>query len=111
MSLSPASFDHPVAGANSAYLDLFVNAPVSTQTLLFEFGPATDLGDRIAEVQAFAVPEPESLAALAMVAGVFVLCFRRAGITAGKASRAVGGHVTTKPLATSRFDIGHERNW
>ena len=101
MSLSPASFDHPVAGANSAYLDLFVNAPAGTQTLLFEFGAATDLGDRIAEVQAFAVPEPESLAALAMVAGVFVLCFRRAGITAGQARRAVGRRESMKEASVN----------
>jgi hypothetical protein len=75
MSLSPASFDHPVADANAAYLDLFVNSPVGTRTLLFELGDAAGLGDRVSEVQAFAVPEPGTLA-LATVAGVSMLCIR-----------------------------------
>jgi hypothetical protein len=75
MSLSPASFDHPIAGANAAYLDLFVNSPVGTRTLLFELGDAAGLGDRVSEVQAFAVPEPGTLA-LATVAGVSMLCIR-----------------------------------
>src|SRR5262245_38841076 len=81
MALSPASFNHPIAGANSSYLDLFVNSPAGTQTLLFALGPTTDLGDRVSEVPAFAVPEPGSLAALTLGVGLSMLCFRRVRVT------------------------------
>jgi hypothetical protein len=75
MSLSPASFDHPVAGSAASYLDLFVSAPAGTQTLLFDLGAATDLGDRISEVQAFAVPEPSTL--ILLILGAFGVSTRR----------------------------------
>ena len=82
MALSSASFNNPVPGANASYLDLVVNSPAGTQTLLFELGPANGVGDRVSEVQAFPVPEPASLAALSIVSGVSMLRFRRARVTA-----------------------------
>ena len=70
MSVSPASFNHPIAGSTVAYMDLFVSAPAGTRTLLVELGAAAALGDRVSEIQAFVVPEPGTLAILAMFAGL-----------------------------------------
>jgi hypothetical protein len=68
----------PVAGSTAAYLDLFVNAPAGTQSLLFDIGSANGEGDRISEVQAFAtVPEPSSLCLL--TAGFLVFAKLRFG--------------------------------
>lgn len=68
--LTPALLT-PVAGdPNSGYFDLAVNAPVGTKTLLLDVGPANGFGDRISELQAFAVPEPTSLA----LVGVSLVC-------------------------------------
>ncbi|HTS27699.1 MAG TPA: hypothetical protein VMH81_17615 [Bryobacteraceae bacterium] len=63
-----ASSITPVAGAHSGPIDFLVNGPTGTQTLLFDFGPVTSLGIRVAEVQAFATPEPASLGFLATLA-------------------------------------------
>jgi hypothetical protein len=65
MSLSPASFNHPIAGANASYLELFVNSPAGTRTLLLQLGAAAGLGDRVSEIQAFALPEPTTFCLLA----------------------------------------------
>jgi hypothetical protein len=67
----------PVAGSTVAYMDLFVNAPVGTQSLLFDIGSANLEGDRISEVQAFATPEPSSLYLVA--AGFLVFAKLRFG--------------------------------
>ena len=68
----------PVAGSTAAYIDLYVNAPAGTQSLLFDIGNANGEGDRISEVQAFATaPEPASLCLMA--AGFFVLAKLRFG--------------------------------
>lgn len=68
----------PVAGSTAAYIDLYVNAPVGTQSLLFDIGNANGEGDRISEVEAFAtVPEPSSLCLIA--AGLLVFARRAFG--------------------------------
>ncbi len=68
----------PVAGSTAAYIDLFVNAPVGTQSLLFDIGNANGEGDRISEAQAFAtVPEPSSL--WLMPAGLLLFAMLRLG--------------------------------
>jgi hypothetical protein len=62
--LSGAAFT-PVAGSTAAYIDFSVNAPLGTQSLLFDIGNANGEGDRISEVQAFTTPEPPSLCLIA----------------------------------------------
>ena len=63
----------PVAGSTAAYIDLYVNAPVGTQSLLFDIGSANGEGDRISELQAFAaVPEPSSLSLCVLSAGFLI---------------------------------------
>jgi hypothetical protein len=66
----------PVPGAHSGPIDFLVDGPAGTQTLLFDFGPVTSLGVRIAEVQAFATPEPGSLPILATLAVAFAAVAR-----------------------------------
>jgi hypothetical protein len=69
LSLSPGLLT-PVPGAHAGYLNIPVDAPSGTQTLLLDLGSANGEGDRISELQAFAVPEPNPLTfiAIAMVA-------------------------------------------
>jgi hypothetical protein len=77
MTLTSASLNNPIGGATNAYIDLSVNAPAGTQTLLFDLGSANGNGDRIDEVQAFATPEPGSLAVLGILSGIALLWRRR----------------------------------
>jgi hypothetical protein len=64
-----ASSITPLPGAHSGPIDFYVDSPVGTQTLLFDFGPVTSLGVRISEVQAFATtPEPGTFAIFACAA-------------------------------------------
>ena len=77
----------PVPNSTSAYTDLTVSAPVGTQTLLVSIGSANGLGDRISEIQAFAVPEPGSLVLIA--GSLFGLALRSRA--RAKASSAAGG--------------------
>ncbi|HLK68084.1 MAG TPA: PEP-CTERM sorting domain-containing protein [Bryobacteraceae bacterium] len=77
MALTSASLNHLIPGATNAYIDLPVNAPAGTQTLLFDVGSANGLGDRIDEVQAFATPEPGTLPALGILGVAALLWSRR----------------------------------
>ncbi len=72
----------PVPGdTHSGYLDLAVNAPAGTQTLLVDVGSANGVGDRISELQAFAVPEPDAAWLLApAVLGAVLLSRRRSQV-------------------------------
>ena len=78
-TLNGAAFT-AVPGSTAAYLDLFVNAPIGTQSLLFDLGTASAEGDRISEVQAFTtVSEPSSLKLI----GLCVLLLALPGIGKG----------------------------
>jgi hypothetical protein len=81
IALTPAALNHPVPGSTNAYIDLFVDAPVGTQTLLFDVGNANGEGDRIDEVQAFPTPEPGTLPILGILTALALLT------TKGRASR------------------------
>jgi hypothetical protein len=81
MSLDPAGFETSLADLTSlifnaeGYVDVRVNAPMNTQSLFFDFGSVDSLGQtyglRIAEIQAFVVPEPA--AATTLVAGLVAM--------------------------------------
>ena len=66
-----------VPGSTNGYIDLSVNAPAGTQTLLFDFGTANGTGDRVGEIQAFDLPEPSSLLLLASLVPATLLFGRR----------------------------------
>jgi hypothetical protein len=66
-----------VPGSTNGYIDLSVNAPAGTQTLLFNFGSANGTGDRVGEMQAFDLPEPNSLLLLASLVPATLMFGRR----------------------------------
>lgn len=73
-SLSAASFENELATVSNlafnldGYVDIRVEASADTRSLFFDFGGFDSLGQaygvRIAEVQAFLVPEPATMASL-----------------------------------------------
>lgn len=70
-ALNPAAFN-AVPGSTAAYIDIYVNAPVGTQSLFLDLGSAAGIGDRISELQVYATaPEPSSLWLIAT--GGFIL--------------------------------------
>jgi len=73
-SLSAASFENELATVSNlafnldGYVDIRVEASADTRSLFFDFGGFDSLGQaygvRIAEVQAFLVPEPATMVSL-----------------------------------------------
>jgi lysophospholipase L1-like esterase len=80
-SLDSASFEMSLADLSglffnaNGYADIQVNAPANTQSLFFDFGSVDSLGQayglRIAEIQAFTVPEPP--ASTVLVSGLLAV--------------------------------------